>query len=112
VLLEAGRPAARFVVEDVEHGLVGYQNRSGLRAPAASDGGDLLLREASAFFAGGGTLRQTLHRLVKRLMAEGIPHALKVWSAGRSQPLSVFPARTWPKRASLGAKERVVCRFW
>ncbi len=39
-------------------------------------GGDLLLREASAFFAGGGALRQTLHRLVKQLMAEGIPYAL------------------------------------
>ena len=39
-------------------------------------GGDLLLREASAFFAGGGTLRQTLHRLVERLTAEGIPYAL------------------------------------
>jgi hypothetical protein len=39
-------------------------------------GGDLLLREASAFFAGGGTLRRTLHRLVKRLMAEDIPYAL------------------------------------
>jgi len=39
-------------------------------------GGDLLLREASAFFAGGGTLRQTLHRLVERLTAEGIDYAL------------------------------------
>jgi hypothetical protein len=39
-------------------------------------GGDLLLREASAFFAGGGTLRQTLHRLVERLTAEGISYAL------------------------------------
>ena len=39
-------------------------------------GGELLLREASAFFAGGGTLRQSLHRLVEQLMAEGIEYAL------------------------------------
>jgi hypothetical protein len=39
-------------------------------------GGNGLLREASAFFAGGGTLRQTLHRLVERLTAEGIDYAL------------------------------------
>lgn len=39
-------------------------------------GGDLLLREASAFFAGGGALYQTLHRLVERLAAEGIDYAL------------------------------------
>lgn len=39
-------------------------------------GGDLLLREASAYFGGGGTLRESLHRLVQRLAAEGIPYAL------------------------------------
>lgn len=39
-------------------------------------GGDLLLHEASAFFAGSGTLYQTLHRLVERLRAEGIDYAL------------------------------------
>lgn len=39
-------------------------------------GGDLLLREASAFFAGSGTLHQSLHRLLERLAAEGIDYAL------------------------------------
>lgn len=39
-------------------------------------GGELLLREASAFFAGAGALRQSLHRLVERLTAEGIEYAL------------------------------------
>jgi len=35
-----------------------------------------LLCEASAFFAGAGALRQSLHRLVERLTAEGIEYAL------------------------------------
>jgi hypothetical protein len=39
-------------------------------------GGDFMLREASAFFGGGGRLRQTLHRLAERLAAEGIAYAL------------------------------------
>jgi hypothetical protein len=39
-------------------------------------GGDRMLREASAYFAGGGRLRGTLRRLVQRLDAEGIPYAL------------------------------------
>ncbi len=39
-------------------------------------GGDLLLREASVFFAGEGALQRSLHRLVERLTAEGIDYAL------------------------------------
>lgn len=39
-------------------------------------GGELLLREASAFFAGAGALHQSLHRLVERLTTEGIEYAL------------------------------------
>ena len=39
-------------------------------------GGDLLLREASAFFAGSGTLYQALRRLAERLSAENIAYAL------------------------------------
>ena len=39
-------------------------------------GGDRALREASAYFAGAGRLHSALHRLVKRLDAEGIPYAL------------------------------------
>lgn len=35
-----------------------------------------MLREASAYFAGGGRLRSTLRRLTQRLDAEGIPYAL------------------------------------
>jgi len=39
-------------------------------------GGELLLREASAYFAGEGVLQRSLHRLVERLTAEGIDYAL------------------------------------
>lgn len=39
-------------------------------------GGDAMLREASAYFAGGGRLRGTLRRLAERLDAEEIPYAL------------------------------------
>ena len=39
-------------------------------------GGDRMLREASAYFAGGGQLRGALRRLTQRLDAEGIPYAL------------------------------------
>ena len=39
-------------------------------------GGDRILREVSACFAGGGRLRSTLRRLTERLNAEGIPYAL------------------------------------
>ena len=39
-------------------------------------GGDQMLREASAFFAGEGRLHGTLQRLTQRLDAEGIPYAL------------------------------------
>jgi len=39
-------------------------------------GGGRALREASAYFAGTGRLHSALHRLVKRLDAEGIPYAL------------------------------------
>lgn len=39
-------------------------------------GGDRVLREASAYFAGAGLLYSTLHRLTQRLDAEGIPYAL------------------------------------
>ncbi len=39
-------------------------------------GGDRALREASAYFTGAGRLHSALHRLVKRLDAEGIPYAL------------------------------------
>ena len=39
-------------------------------------GGDRVLREASAYFTGAGRLHSALHRLVKRLDAEGIPYAL------------------------------------
>jgi hypothetical protein len=39
-------------------------------------GGDAMLREASAYFAGEGRLRSTLRRLAQRLNAEGIPYAL------------------------------------
>jgi len=39
-------------------------------------GGDQMLREASAYFAGEGRLRGALRRLTERLDAEGIPYAL------------------------------------
>ncbi|MBX7236078.1 MAG: nucleotidyltransferase family protein [Caldilineales bacterium] len=39
-------------------------------------GGEFMLREASAFFDGGGRLRETLRRLAERLEAEGIAYAL------------------------------------
>jgi hypothetical protein len=39
-------------------------------------GGDRALREASAYLTGAGRLHSALHRLVKRLDAEGIPYAL------------------------------------
>ncbi len=39
-------------------------------------GGDLMLREASAYFAGVGTLHNSLHRLAARLEQEGIAYAL------------------------------------
>lgn len=39
-------------------------------------GGDRMLREASAYFAGEGQLHGTLRRLTQRLNAEGIPYAL------------------------------------
>ena len=39
-------------------------------------GGDAMLREASAYFAGEGRLRGALRRLIQRLKAEGIPYAL------------------------------------
>ncbi|MCX6028005.1 MAG: nucleotidyltransferase family protein [Chloroflexi bacterium] len=39
-------------------------------------GGDSMLREASAYFGGAGTLHTALHRLVRQLDAEGIPYAL------------------------------------
>jgi hypothetical protein len=39
-------------------------------------GGDQMLREASAYFTGEGRLRSTLYRLVERLNAEGISYAL------------------------------------
>jgi hypothetical protein len=39
-------------------------------------GGDAMLREASAYFAGEGRLRGALRRLAQRLNAEGIPYAL------------------------------------
>lgn len=39
-------------------------------------GGDQMLREASAYFAGEGRLRGTLRRLTQRLDAEEIPYAL------------------------------------
>jgi hypothetical protein len=39
-------------------------------------GGDCVLREASAYFAGAGRLHDALRRLVQRLDAENIPYAL------------------------------------
>ncbi len=39
-------------------------------------GGDRMLREASAYFAGAGRLYGALRRLTQRLDAEGIPYAL------------------------------------
>ncbi len=39
-------------------------------------GGDRMLREASAYFAGAGRLHSSLQSLVHRLEAEGIPYAL------------------------------------
>ncbi len=39
-------------------------------------GGDQMLREASAYFAGGGPLHSTPLRLTQRLDSEGIPYAL------------------------------------
>jgi hypothetical protein len=39
-------------------------------------GGDQMLREASAYFAGEGRLHGALRRLTQRLNAEGIPYAL------------------------------------
>jgi len=40
------------------------------------EGGDHMLREASAYFSGAGRLYETLGRLRQRLDAEGIPYAL------------------------------------
>lgn len=39
-------------------------------------GGEFMLREASAYFAGGGDLRDTLRRLAQRLDELGIAYAL------------------------------------
>ncbi len=39
-------------------------------------GGDRVLREASAYFAGAGRLHNALRRLTQRLDAEGIPYTL------------------------------------
>jgi len=39
-------------------------------------GGDFLLSESSAFFDGGGTLRRTLYKLIRRLAEEEIDYAL------------------------------------
>jgi hypothetical protein len=39
-------------------------------------GGEPMLREASAYFAGAGGLHHTLHRLAQQLDAKGIPYAL------------------------------------
>lgn len=39
-------------------------------------GGELMLREAGAFFAGAGALHVALQRLAQRLQAEGIAYAL------------------------------------
>lgn len=39
-------------------------------------GGERMLREASAYFAGAGALHSTLRRLAERLNAEGIAYAL------------------------------------
>jgi len=39
-------------------------------------GGEPMLREASAYFAGKGRLHSALRRLVRRLETEGIPYAL------------------------------------
>jgi hypothetical protein len=39
-------------------------------------GGDLMLREASAYFAGAGALRSSLRRLAERFEQEGIAYAL------------------------------------
>ncbi len=39
-------------------------------------GGEQMLREASAYFAGEGSLHSTLHRLTQRLNAEDISYAL------------------------------------
>ncbi len=39
-------------------------------------GGERMLREASAYFAGEGPLHSALRRLTQRLEAEGIPYAL------------------------------------
>jgi hypothetical protein len=39
-------------------------------------GGERMLREASAYFAGGGQLHSALRRLAQRLGEEGIPYAL------------------------------------
>ena len=40
------------------------------------EGGDRMLREASAYFSGAGRLYETLRRLTQRLDTEGIPYAL------------------------------------
>jgi hypothetical protein len=40
------------------------------------EGGERMLREASAYFAGKGTLRDALRRLARRLDEEGIAYAL------------------------------------
>jgi hypothetical protein len=40
------------------------------------EGGDRMLREASAYFSGAGRLYETLRRLTQRLDAEAIPYAL------------------------------------
>jgi hypothetical protein len=39
-------------------------------------GGELMLREAGAYFAGASALHVTLHRLAQRLQADGVAYAL------------------------------------
>ena len=54
---------------DTEESTLIYESKLGA-------GGDLMLREASAYFAGAGALRSSLRRLAGRLEQEGIAYAL------------------------------------
>lgn len=50
--------------------------REAIYEQVMQQGGERMLREASAYFAGEGRLHRALRRLAERLDAEGIPYAL------------------------------------
>jgi len=55
---------------------IGTQESTMVYESKLGAGGDLMLREASAYFAGAGVLRGSLRRLAARLEQEGIAYAL------------------------------------